>query len=62
MCEEQSFLSLETMYLSKKSCRDIERGDSWFEEVESISEFFFSINNGKTIIYKLEKLTKITEL
>lgn len=27
----------------KESCRDIERGDSWFEEVESYSDFFFQL-------------------
>lgn len=41
MCKQQGFFSLETMYLSKKSCRDIGRGDSWFEEVERYSDFFF---------------------
>lgn len=38
MCEKQGF-SLRTMYLVKESCRDIERGDSWFE-VESYSDLF----------------------
>jgi len=35
--EEQGLFPLETMYSSKESHRDTERGDSWFEEVESYS-------------------------